>query len=154
MTRLEPRTEKDEHALWYRILCEFLFGFLHITASSAVGLYGKTEKATRLLTPLGPLVESMHVEAYLGHWPANLKKGIEQEFLLHLSDAQKEYAACKSLVIEDKPLSREAVMWLLAFKVAECADRNDVADAATVFQLAVSAVADMNLRQLIVEVED
>lgn len=94
-----------------------------------MGLYGATEKTTRVLAPLAPLVASAHVETYLGHLPADRKKKIEKTFLLNLGDAQKSYAACKALLVEGKPHSGEAVTGLLVLKVTRIAgDPDDVAD--------------------------
>jgi hypothetical protein len=145
------RTQKERDTLWYQVFCEFLFGFLHIASRLAVGMYGQTDRTTRLLAPLGPLVATKHVETHLGHWPAELKRRIEKEFLQNLSDAQKEYATCRTLV-GDEPFSRDSVTSLLAFKVAEVVgDPNDVADVLACGALVASAAATANLRRLIEE---
>jgi len=152
LATLAPRNEKEKHQLWYEILCEFLFGFLHITSRLAVSLFGQTEKTTLFLRPLGPLVAEMHVETYLGHWPADLKKRIEAEFLQNLSEAQKEYSSCRDLATEGEPFSKDAVISLLAFKVADIAGNpNDVFDLMLPRQIATTAFAKMNLRRLVEE---
>jgi hypothetical protein len=153
VAELRPRTEKDENTRAYRVFCEFLFGFLHISSRLAVGTYGATEKTTRILAPLAPLVASAHVEAYFGHLPADQKKNIERAFLVNLGDAQKSYATCKALMVEGKPYSREAVTGLLVLRVTGIAgDPTDVADLLVADDMATIAVAKMNLRQLIEEV--
>jgi hypothetical protein len=127
--KLQPRTEKRENTRAYEVFCEFLFGFLHIGSRLAVGLYGATEKTTRILAPLAPLVASSHVETYFGHLPADQKKRIERTFLVNLGEAQKSYAACRALLVEGKPYSKEAVTGLLVLRVTEIAgDPTDVAD--------------------------
>jgi hypothetical protein len=152
LASLTPRIEKEKNQVWYEVLCEFLFCFLHIASRLAVSLFGQTERTTLLLTPLGPLVAEMHVETYLGHWPADLKKRIETEFLQNLSGAQKEYSSRRDLYTEGKPFSGDAVISLLAFKVAEITgDPNNVIDLMLPGHIAATALAKMNLRRLVEE---
>jgi hypothetical protein len=136
----------------YQAFCELLFGLLHITGRIAIGMYGATEKVSRMLTPLAPLVAAAHVESYFGKVPADQREKIEAAFLLGLGNAQKDYAKCKALVIEGKPYSREAVTGLLVSRVIAIAgDPNDLADLLVAESVTTIAVARMNLRQLIKE---
>ena len=132
------------------MLCEFLFAFLHVTSRLGVSVFGKTDKTTLLLRPLGPFIAEAHVETYLGHWPADMKKRIEAEFLQNLNQAQKEYSSCGDIVIEGRPFSRDAIIGLLAFKVAEITgNSSDVAGLMLPAQIATNAFAKMNLRRLL-----
>jgi hypothetical protein len=149
MAGLRPVTKKERDTIWYQVLCEFLFCFLHLTDRLAFSVLG-AEKRSQLLTPLGELVAKLHVETYLGHWPADMKTRIESEFIENLDNAQIEYSSCTELISEDKPFSKDAVISRLAFNVAEITGNpNDIAELVAPTELAVSAVAEMNLRQLI-----
>ncbi|MGA9061476.1 MAG: hypothetical protein WB341_07400, partial [Terracidiphilus sp.] len=42
------------------------------------------------------------IETYFGHWPKNLKDGIEREFHSNLNNAEMEYGGCKELLLDPK----------------------------------------------------
>jgi hypothetical protein len=52
-----------------------------------------------------PTIDAM-IETYFGHWPQNLKDGIERDFYNNLANTEMEYGSCKELLLDPKDDTR------------------------------------------------
>jgi hypothetical protein len=100
------KDSKEFQSKYFPILFEFMYFFLHLTNRSAFAQLGH-EKRVKLQGELGrPAIDAM-IETYFGHWPKNLKDGIERDFYNNLNNAEMEYGSCKALLLkpeDDTPI--------------------------------------------------
>lgn len=111
-------TESENELAKTKLLLEFTWAFIHITSRYALGFLGP-EKALPLLRELVRGTAWVFVDIYFGESPANLKEGMEADFLRGAAEREKEYGQCRDLLVEGKPFSDDAVLSRLAMRVAE-----------------------------------
>jgi hypothetical protein len=93
------RDSKEFHSKYVPVLFEFMYFFLHLTNRFAFAQLGH-ERRNRLYDELVPPTIDATIEAYFGHWPKNLKEGIERDFLSNLNNAEMEYGSCEELLLK------------------------------------------------------
>ncbi|MGA2831656.1 MAG: hypothetical protein ABSE55_01165 [Terracidiphilus sp.] len=105
------KDSKEFHSKYIPVLLEFMYFFLHLTNRSAFAQLGH-EKRNILYDELAPLTIDATIETYFGHWPKNLKDGMERDFCDNLSNSEMEYASCKELLLkpEDDTRTFEKIM--------------------------------------------
>jgi len=97
---------KEFRSKYFPVLFEFMCFFLHLTNRSAFARLGH-EKRNKLYDALVPPTIDAMIETYFGHWPKNLKDGIERDFYNNLNNAEMEYGSCKALLLkpeDDTPI--------------------------------------------------
>jgi hypothetical protein len=100
------KDSKEFRSKYFPVLFEFVYFFLHLTSRSAFAQLGH-EKRKKLQDVLGPPAVDAMIETYFGHWPKNLKDGIERDFYNNLNNAEMEYGSCKALLLkpeDDTPI--------------------------------------------------
>jgi hypothetical protein len=105
---ISATADKDHTQRWFAIVCEFLYFFMHLASRFAYRDFGH-EKRCKMQDQLYPLIIRPTIETIFGHWPPNLKDGLETEFIEKLGHAETEYAVCKQLLNRDNPLSENAL---------------------------------------------
>lgn len=110
--------EKDHTQRWFAVVCEFLYFFMHLTNRFAYRELGH-EKRCKVQDQLYPLIVRPTIESMFGHWPQNLKDGMERDFMEKLGDSEIEYADCKQLLDRDNPLAENALFSKFARNVCD-----------------------------------
>ncbi len=95
------KDSKEFHSKYVPVLFEFMYFFLHLTDRYAFAQLGN-ERRNKLIDELVPPTIDATIETYFGHWPKNLKDGIEKDFYSNLNNAQIEYGSCKELLLDPK----------------------------------------------------
>jgi hypothetical protein len=140
-------TDKERERQWLFILHEFLYFLMHMTNRTAFSVLGH-EGRCRLQDELIAAVPISVVEATCGHWPADMKHKLVEEFIQNLDTAEIEYSQCKQLISES--LSEDALLTKLSFHVSELAGRGrQIGCVSRIIGVANDAVITLNLRQLI-----
>lgn len=133
------------------VLCEFLYFFMHMTNRFAYGELGH-ERRCKIKDQLYPLIVRPTIESVFGHWPPNLKDGLESEFIEKLGHAESEYGACKQLLDRDNPLAEDALFPKFARNVCDLlgAEKSDAAAYAETFmrvlELSTDSFKQLDLR--------
>jgi len=142
------RQGDERQLIQYRIFCEFVYCFIHLSDRFAARSLGN-DKKSEVIEPLGLLLGQLSIETYCGHMPEDLQSQIKAEFFATLNVAQKDYRSCKVIMSEQPPLSRNGVADLLGYRAERIIGSNDVLDVARAKHLAISALASNDLRNLI-----
>jgi hypothetical protein len=98
---LEEKFGKDSktfHSKYTPVLFEFMYFFLHLTNRYAFAQLGQ-ERRNKLYDELVPTTIDATIETYFGHWPQNLRDGIERDFYSNLNNTEMEYGSCKELLL-------------------------------------------------------
>jgi hypothetical protein len=154
---IRAANNKDHTQRWLTILCEFLYLFMHLTNRFAYKELGH-ERRCKVQEQLHPLIVRPTIETIFGHWPTNLKDGMEREFFEKLNTTEIEYGECKQLINRDNPLSQDALFSKFAGNVCELlgvekADTAAYADVfMKVFDLVIESYDKLNLSETIREV--
>ncbi|MGD0076606.1 MAG: response regulator [Candidatus Binataceae bacterium] len=139
--------ERQKHVIWWSVLSEFVYCFLHLTDRFAFQMLGP-EKRDPLVDRLGPLVAERFVENYVGHWPKDRKDQIKSDFYDTLNVATQEYARCRELVAE--PIySQEGVCGKLAWRVGDTAECFDPLPMVQIAAAAAHFLVELDLPQLV-----
>jgi len=150
---IHAKEDKDHTQRWFMVVCEFLYFFMHLTNRFAYGELGH-EQRCKVQDQLYPLMVRPTIESIFGHWPPNLKDGMEKDLTEKLNDAEIEYGECKQLV-DDNPFSRDALFSKFAGNVCELlgVERdNPAAYAATfmkVVDLALGSFKELNFPEAV-----
>lgn len=110
--------DKDQTQRWFAVICEFLYFFMHLTNRFTYRELGDQQRC-KVQDELYPLIVRPTIEAIFGHWPTNLKDGMEKEFTEKLNTAELEYSECKQLLDRDNPLAQDALFSKFAGNVCE-----------------------------------
>ena len=110
--------KKHQMQCWFAVLCEFLYFFMHLTNRFAYGELGHGVRC-KLQVQLYPLVVGPTLQAVLGHWPKDLKDGVEAEFGEKLNTAEIQYAECRKLVSPENPFAEDALFSKFAGNICE-----------------------------------
>jgi hypothetical protein len=93
----EHSSDSKEYQLkFFQILSEFIYFTLHITNRIVFSKLGQ-EKRIKFQKVLLPIVAQMIIELYFEHWPRKYKKGIKNDFIDNLNNAEIEYSKCKTI---------------------------------------------------------
>jgi hypothetical protein len=111
---LEKKFGKDSkifQSKYFPVLFEFIYFFISLTDKYAFAQLGH-ERRNKLYDELVPSIIDSTTEVYFGHWPKNLKDGIEKDFYSNLNNAVMEYGSCKELLLrpEDDTRTLEKMM--------------------------------------------
>lgn len=119
---LRPVKEFAEHPEVQEVYVfyEFLYFYLHLVNRQAHSRLGP-DRVAKLQGAVGPLIVPAAVDTFFAHWPEKFKSGIERNFYEKLNDAEMEYASCKLLFPEKKPIDDTALCSRLAMKVSNLA---------------------------------
>ncbi len=142
------QTEKENRNNWFYVVFEFLYFFMHLTNRCAHGILGPDKAA--LQEWVGPPIVHSVIEGFFGHWPDDLKEGIQAEFYEKLNESELEYAECRGLIPEDRPLTGNSLLATLARNVAELL--NDPMNPVTLTEIqcvAAEAFAKMDRDELV-----
>lgn len=151
---IHAKDDKDHTQRWFTVICEFLYFFMHLTNRFAYGELGH-EQRRKVQDQLCPFIVRPTIESIFGHWPPNLKDGMENEFIEKLNDAEIEYGECKQLLDRDNPLSRDALFSKFAGNVCELlgVEKSESSAYAETFMkvigLALDAFKELNLSETI-----
>jgi hypothetical protein len=99
---LEKTFGKDSkifHSKYIPVLFEFMYFFLHLTNRYAFAQLGH-ERRNKLYDELVPPTIDATIKTCFGHWPKNLKDGIERDFYSNLNNAKMEYGSCEELLLK------------------------------------------------------
>jgi len=99
------KDSKEFHSKYIPVLFEFMYFFLHLTNRYAFAQLGN-ERRNKLYDELVPPTIDAMIETYFGHWPQNLKDGIESDFYNNLANTEMEYGSCKELLLDPKDDTR------------------------------------------------
>lgn len=91
---------KEYHLKFFPILSEFIYFTLHIINRISFSKLGQ-EKRIKFQNVLLPIVTRMIIEVYFNHWPRKYKKGIENDFIDNLNNAEIEYSKCNTVFNKD-----------------------------------------------------
>ncbi len=144
--------DKDRTKRWFALVCEFLYFFMHLTNRFAYSELGH-EQRCKVQDRLYPLIVRPAIESMVGHWPPNLKDGIESDFIKNLGNAETEYGECKRLLDRDNPLAQDALFSNFAGNVCDLlgVEKNDPAAYAgsfmKVIDLALGSFDKLNLQE-------
>ncbi len=147
---IHATNDKDHTQRWFAVVCEFLYFFLHLTNRFAYRELGH-EQRCKVQDQLYPLIIGPTIESIFGHWPQNLKDGIESDFIENLGKSEIEYAKCKQLLDRDNPLAQDALFSKFAGNVCDllAVEKNDSAAYAgsfmNVVELAVNSFDRLKL---------
>jgi hypothetical protein len=95
----------------------------------------------------------MHLTNIVGHWPQNLKDGIERDFMANLNNSEMEYGECKQLLDRENPLGQDALFSKFAGNICDLLGldkANPGAYAATfmkIIDLVLASFDRLNLRE-------
>jgi hypothetical protein len=149
---IQAKDDKDHTQRWFAVVCEFLYFYMHLTNRFAYRELGH-EQRCRVQNELYPLIIRPTIESIFGHWPKNLKDGIESDFIKSLGNSEIEYAECKQLLDRDNPLAQKALFSRFAGNICDVlgAEKSDAAAYATSFMkvidLAIGSFGKLNLEQ-------
>ena len=147
---IHAKDDKDRTQRWFAVVCEFLYLFMHLASRFAYREFGH-ERRCKIQDQLYPLIIRPTIESIFGHWPQNLKDGMETEFIENLGKAEIEYGECKRLLNRDNPLAKDAIFSTFAGNVCELmgAEKTDTAAYAGTFmkvlELATDSVNQLDL---------
>jgi hypothetical protein len=154
---IQASNDKVRIERWFLVFCEFLYFFMHIANRLAYKELGHAKRC-KFQDELYPLLVRPNIEAIVGHWPANLKDGIERDFIEKLGDAEVEYGACKQMLDKDNLFSVDALFSKFASNICELveAEKSDpvkyVATFQRVMDLGLDSFKELNLRDSIIAV--
>jgi hypothetical protein len=119
---LRPVNEFAEHPEVQEVYVfyEFLYFFLHLMNRQAHSRLGP-DRVAKLQGAVEPLIVPAAVDTFFAHWPEKFKSGIERNFFEKLNDAEMEYASCKLLFPEKRPIDDTAMCSRLAMNVSNLA---------------------------------
>lgn len=151
---IRAKDDKDHTKRWFAVVCEFLYFFMHLTNRFAYRELGHDQRC-KIQDQLYPLIIRPTIESIFGHWPQNLKDGIESDFIENLGNSEIEYAKCKQLLDRDNPLAQDALFSKLAGNVCSLlgAEKTDTAAYAGTFmkvlELASDSFSQLNLPEML-----
>ena len=154
---IRPNDDKEHTKRWFEIVFEFLYLYMHLTNRVADAELGQ-ERRCKVQHQLYPLIVRPTMESIFGHWPQNLKDGIESDFSKYLNSSEIEYGDCKQLLDRDNPLSEDALFSKFAGIVCDLlgADKNNFTAYAGTFMRVIDLVLDscnkLKLRETLREV--
>ena len=115
---IQGTDEKDKTKRWFAVVCEFLYFYMHLTNRFAYRELGH-EQRCKLQNELYPLIVRPTIETIVGHWPQNLKDGIERDFMANLNNSEMEYGECKQLLDRENPLAQDALFSKFAGNICD-----------------------------------
>jgi len=135
--------DKDHTQRWFAVVCEFLYFFMHLTNRFAYRELGH-EQRCKVQDQLYPLIIRPTIESIVGHWPQDLKDGIEGEFIEKLGNTEIEYGECKQLLDRDNPLAQGALFSKFAGNVCSLlgVEKTDTAAYAETFMKVIELAVD------------
>ena len=143
------KDSKESRMAGVRVQYEFLFLFSHLTMRLAYSILG-TEKARNLQGFFGPLSAYISTESWFGHWPEELKKGLNADFFTNMNIADIEYAKCKENLIKGEPFSDNALFSKLAKNVADIIGHsNEPFTIMNIIKITVDSLCNIKLQELI-----
>jgi hypothetical protein len=151
---IHAENDKDHTQRWFLIVCEFLYFFMHMASRFAYGELGH-ERRCKMQDQLYPLIVRPTIESIFGHWPQNLKDGMESEFIEKLGNAEAEYGECKKLLDRENPFAEDALLSKFAGNVCELLgmDKTEVAPYAQtsmkVTSLAMDSFKELSLPETV-----
>lgn len=116
------------------------------------------ENRCKVQNELYPLIVPPTIETIFGHWPVNLKEGLEREFKDKLNNAEIEFAACKQMLDRNDSLSQDALFSKFARNVCDLlgVDKSDTANYSAIYArvlgLALDAFGQLKLPETMVAV--
>lgn len=113
------KDSKEAMLNWVKVQYEFLFFFCHLAMRSALSQLGN-DKRTKLQKLIGPILSTSTTEAWVGHWPEDLKERIKTDFFNNINVAELDYSECKGgLLVKDQPFSKDGLFSRLAINIAQ-----------------------------------
>ena len=78
-------------------------------------------KLEKLQQVIAPMILPSVVGAFFGHWPKELKDGIERDLYTKLNDTEEEYSSCKTFFNDQFHIDANALISRLAMNVLRLA---------------------------------
>lgn len=117
-SKITADSEDKANEQFIYVCYEFIYFFMHLTDRIAFQKLG-SERRSKLMNALEPLIVGPAVDAFFDHWPEDMKLKMRGEMRGKMNDAQKGYAECKGMVSESHPITGNSLLSTFARNIAE-----------------------------------